>query len=157
MGRKHCGKRRNCLLRSLQCFQKACFPGLSKGVIVWEWVNLLPNYKMLDQSKMKVFTAVVTTLLIAYLHLTDLIIWSKHLQMTKFNKTQKIEFAFSLVACINSIFKTLHLSIPTFQNRSLLETLWEKEKMLFYHNCFFLTCPRIVAHFIPLSLLIMDG
>ena len=24
-----------------QCFQKACFPGASKGVIVWEWVN--PN------------------------------------------------------------------------------------------------------------------
>ena len=24
-----------------QCFQKACFPGASKGVIVWEWVNLL--------------------------------------------------------------------------------------------------------------------
>ena len=24
-----------------QCFQKACFPGSSKGVIVWEWVNLL--------------------------------------------------------------------------------------------------------------------
>ena len=22
------------------CFQKACFPGASKGVIVWEWVNL---------------------------------------------------------------------------------------------------------------------
>ena len=22
-----------------QCFQKACFPGPSKGVIVWEWVN----------------------------------------------------------------------------------------------------------------------
>ena len=22
-----------------QCFQKACFPGESKGVIVWEWVN----------------------------------------------------------------------------------------------------------------------
>ena len=21
----------------LQCFQKACFPGASKGVIVWEW------------------------------------------------------------------------------------------------------------------------
>ena len=21
-----------------QCFQKACFPGASKGVIVWEWV-----------------------------------------------------------------------------------------------------------------------
>ena len=23
----------------LQCFQKACFPGVSKGVIAWEWVN----------------------------------------------------------------------------------------------------------------------
>ena len=22
-----------------QCFQKACFPGASKGVIVWEWVG----------------------------------------------------------------------------------------------------------------------
>ena len=22
-----------------QCFQEACFPGASKGVIVWEWVN----------------------------------------------------------------------------------------------------------------------
>ena len=25
-----------------QCFQKACFPGASKGVIVWEWLNSLP-------------------------------------------------------------------------------------------------------------------
>ena len=23
-----------------QCFQQACFPGASKGVIVWEWVNV---------------------------------------------------------------------------------------------------------------------
>ena len=23
-----------------QCFRKACFPGASKGVIVWEWVKL---------------------------------------------------------------------------------------------------------------------
>ena len=22
-----------------QCFQKACFPGASKGVIAWEWVK----------------------------------------------------------------------------------------------------------------------
>ena len=22
-----------------QCFQKACFPGASEGVIVWEWVK----------------------------------------------------------------------------------------------------------------------
>ena len=25
-----------------QCFQKACFPGASKGFIVWEWVNGFP-------------------------------------------------------------------------------------------------------------------
>ena len=25
-----------------QCFQKACFLEMSKGVIVWEWVNSLP-------------------------------------------------------------------------------------------------------------------
>ena len=30
-------------LLSPQCFQKACFPGASKSVIVWEWVNSLPN------------------------------------------------------------------------------------------------------------------
>ena len=28
------------LLFFLQCFQKACFPTASKGVIVWEWVKL---------------------------------------------------------------------------------------------------------------------
>ena len=28
-----------------QCFQKACFPGASKGVIVWEWVKRLHNLK----------------------------------------------------------------------------------------------------------------
>ena len=26
-----------------QCFQKACFPGASKGVIVWEWVKPFSN------------------------------------------------------------------------------------------------------------------
>ena len=38
-----------------QCFQKACFPGASKGVIVWEWVNPLPDDKILDWSKSKAF------------------------------------------------------------------------------------------------------
>ena len=23
-----------------QCFKKVCYPGVSKGVIVWEWVKL---------------------------------------------------------------------------------------------------------------------
>ena len=31
-----------------QCFQKVSFPEASKGVIVWEWVNTLQNYKFLD-------------------------------------------------------------------------------------------------------------
>ena len=38
-----------------QCFQKACFPGASKGVVVWEWVNSLPKGKILDRSKLKAF------------------------------------------------------------------------------------------------------
>ena len=37
------------------CFQKACFPGASKGVIVWEWVNSLPDNKILDWSKFEAF------------------------------------------------------------------------------------------------------
>ena len=37
------------------CFQKACFPGASKGVIVWEWVNPLPHDTVLDWSKLKAF------------------------------------------------------------------------------------------------------
>ena len=28
-----------------QCFQKACFPGVSKGDIVLEWVKPLPHNK----------------------------------------------------------------------------------------------------------------
>ena len=47
-----------------QCFQKACFPGASKGVIVWEWVNAFLPYldfqhfskqPVLDCSKLKEF------------------------------------------------------------------------------------------------------
>ena len=29
-----------------QCFQRACFPGASKGVIVWEWVKTLVDEKV---------------------------------------------------------------------------------------------------------------
>ena len=32
----------------LQCFENTSFPDASKGVIVWEWVNSLPNEKLLD-------------------------------------------------------------------------------------------------------------
>ena len=33
-----------------QFFQKAYFPGASKGVIVWEWVNPLPDTPILGSS-----------------------------------------------------------------------------------------------------------
>ena len=29
-----------------QCFQKACFPGASKGVIVWVWVKFEYSWKV---------------------------------------------------------------------------------------------------------------
>ena len=35
-----------------QCFQKACFPGVSKGVIVWEWVkNVICNLFQLEMKE----------------------------------------------------------------------------------------------------------
>ena len=37
-----------------QCFQKACFPGAPKGVIMWEWVNSLPE-QVKKSSIRKVF------------------------------------------------------------------------------------------------------
>ena len=33
-----------------QCFQKACFPGASKGVVVWEWINTSPLYNSCPTS-----------------------------------------------------------------------------------------------------------
>ena len=35
-----------------RCFQKACFPGVSTGVIVWEWVN---PAKVFSQQKIEAF------------------------------------------------------------------------------------------------------
>ena len=39
-----------------QSFQKACFPGASKGVIVWEWVNyalIILIFKSLPAAEFK--------------------------------------------------------------------------------------------------------
>ena len=36
-----------------QCFQKACLPGASKGVIVWEWVNCKNPIK--NERLLKIF------------------------------------------------------------------------------------------------------
>ena len=37
-----------------QCFQKACFPGASKGVIVWEWVKRVNENNPLTLSRHKI-------------------------------------------------------------------------------------------------------
>ena len=36
-----------------QCFQKACLPGASKGVFVWEWINPLQETDELEQPFIK--------------------------------------------------------------------------------------------------------
>ena len=59
-GRKHCGKRRNCSLRGISpfptIFSKGLFPRVVKS---WDCVvkklNLLPNDKTLDWSKLNAF------------------------------------------------------------------------------------------------------
>ena len=38
-----------------QCFQKACFPGASKDVIVWEWVNASAYIFNIDQRVHKIY------------------------------------------------------------------------------------------------------
>ena len=38
-----------------QYFQKACFPGASKGVVVWDWVNILV-LNMLSHKNIYVWT-----------------------------------------------------------------------------------------------------
>ena len=35
-----------------QCFQKGCFPGASKGIIVWEWVNSINVNHLAQTSKL---------------------------------------------------------------------------------------------------------
>ena len=43
-----------------QCFQKAWFPGASKGVIVWEWVKSLPyNFEFLMTLERTAFKNIV--------------------------------------------------------------------------------------------------
>ena len=36
-----------------QCFQKACLPGASKGVVVWEWVNPFLNNPVFQDLEVK--------------------------------------------------------------------------------------------------------
>ena len=55
-----------------QCFQKACFPGASKGVIVWEWVKLafgeLNNFQ---DEFYKISTVNECQIFFFFYHITD--------------------------------------------------------------------------------------
>ena len=42
------------------CFQMACFPGASKGVIVWEWVNSLLHEINFQQTGLENILVTVT-------------------------------------------------------------------------------------------------
>ena len=59
MGRKHCGKRRNCSLRAISpfptVFSKGLFPTGIKRCHCVGMVNSLPNDKVWNLSKMKAF------------------------------------------------------------------------------------------------------
>ena len=49
MGKGEIARHKQFLLFT-QCFQKACFPGASKGVIVWEWVKTCIVYQAPDRN-----------------------------------------------------------------------------------------------------------
>ena len=61
-----------------QCFQKACFSGASKGVIVWEWVNnthqkifqklrsLIKNYLYVEIQQKTVFLCEICIFILKY-------------------------------------------------------------------------------------------
>ena len=70
MGRKHCGKRRNCSLLAIPpfptVFSKGFFPGASKGVIVWEWINC-HWLELLRTAPWPIHTIIINALLGRYL------------------------------------------------------------------------------------------
>ena len=54
-----------------QCFQKACIPGASKGVIVWEWVN--SNHSQVDDTTVSLLpkkAAVILSVIFTFISLT---------------------------------------------------------------------------------------
>ena len=96
-----------------QCFQKACYSGASKGVIVWEWVkgggNMLKNHRHADLNIRK-SKAEITTL------------------------QQRYRTAMHFISFNPFPNKPWFLRVCS---RSLLKTLWEKEKLLEASNFYF--------------------
>ena len=142
-----------------QCFQKACFPGVSKGVIVWEWVIIMRRlYKIMWQKEKNCGNKHLLLFSQCFLSFRDL--------------PYNIVYRDSFVTCIptysqvgglrklcwekektlvTSIFFHIHYNIKSFNchmhpdmslRRRLWKTLLEKEKMLvtsifsFFNNVF---------------------
>ena len=76
-GRKTRGKRRNCSLRAIYpfptvfFFKKYCFPGASKGVIVWEWVNPLHHMPFFGSSNSAANKSMMSKIRINGVQLSD--------------------------------------------------------------------------------------
>ena len=134
-----------------RCFQKACFQGVSKGVIVWEWVNSLPDYKILNLSMFKAFA-------------DDKLIVTKKSKLV-FGRIQNNageNAGYQLFSFFLNVFKSfLYHTLQTFivpAKTAFFKTLQEKEKMLvtsifsFSCNVFYpspkqFLCPRKINVF----------
>ena len=76
-----------------QCFQKACFPEASKGVIVWEWVNQ-----------------------VVFLELHLYIIYKLQFNHLVYLKLHRHVGLYTMVLTEMRAFKTLYRIIPTFND-----------------------------------------
>ena len=79
-----------------QCFQKACFPGASKGVIVWEWVNPFPNKPWLLRV---CSTSLLKTLWEKEKLLVTSSHWFSHSVFYPFDKLSAIFIKLKIVVC----------------------------------------------------------
>ena len=84
------------------CFQKACFPGASKGVIVWEWVKSMSDNKILGQSR---FKAVAGNIIIKCCQLKELD--SKRVESRKHGGKKESMLVTSIFCFSQNVFKRL--------------------------------------------------
>ena len=103
-----------------QCFQKACLPRASKGVIVWEWVNPFTNKPW--------FLRVCSTGLLK----TP---WDKEklLVTSNFSISHSVFYLFGELSAIFFKFKNCCLESPSFL-KSLKFVVWEWVKTLIVLN-----------------------
>ena len=73
-----------------QCFQKACFQGASKGVIMWEWVKCCFGLDMLQNSQ---FCRSETRLQVLFNMILTCTIQKSHVE----NSTKEVYMAFLLL------------------------------------------------------------